>query len=147
MILKKMYLGDNLLKENGAKLIFYSLKKNRSLVHLSMNDNLLSDKGVEHVFQLKSNKTLIKLNLTNNKFGFKGSKFIAQLLTNFDKKHEEFLNFPLTDDTSIRLGKVLKNESFIKNINISKNSLCDFLIYFLSLTNIYLFNFIIILKL
>lgn len=86
--LKYLYLGNNDIDKDGAKIIADELIC-KSLTDLHLDANNIGDEGVKYITEsLYVNKSLTRLYLGSNNIGNKGAEYIANML-----KINKFLRF------------------------------------------------------
>lgn len=79
--LRRLYLSNCQMTDDGIKCIADALKHNGSLEHLSLRNNRITDVGVAYISEmLKINISLSQLHLANNNITNNGANMIYQVL-------------------------------------------------------------------
>lgn len=85
--IKRLYIGQNNLHDEGAKVIAECLNVANNLIHLDISSNNISPLGLEPILNnLYNNNTLVSLNLSSpdrsrrNKLGVRGAEMVRNLL-------------------------------------------------------------------
>ena len=119
------HLGIYNSKNLNLKQICESLKKNKSLEELLIQECSINDEEVKHLREmLKENNTLKSLNLSKNYIGYKGAKYLSQsLFINQSLKSLCLSGNYLGDKGIEHLSNSLKHNQSIENLYITYNAI------------------------
>lgn len=130
--------GQNVLERTvtgGASLVYgadaahqlaQSLKRNRALQVLKLEENLLGNEGCEAIVEaLKENTTLTDLTLQRNEIGDKGIKVVAKILLdhNISLSRLDLQENAITDEGADALCRSLERNTTLAEINLRANLL------------------------
>ncbi|NXE86448.1 LRC34 protein, partial [Menura novaehollandiae] len=129
--LRYLNLMFNDIGTSGAELIAGALHRNESLVHLRMTGNKIGNQGgMFFASMLKINSTLEKLDLGDCDVGLQCLIAIAIALTQNKSLKAINLNRPLLsvqeDETTVRIAQMLKNNSSLVELHLSKHEMKNF---------------------
>ncbi|NWI52757.1 LRC34 protein, partial [Calyptomena viridis] len=129
--LRYLNLMFNDIGTNGAELIAGALHRNESLVHIKMTGNKIGNQGgMFFASMLQINSTLEKLDLGDCDLGLKCLIAIAVALTQNKSLKAINLNRPLLysqeEETTVHLAQMLKNNSSLVELHLSKHEMKNF---------------------
>jgi len=116
--LERLYISHNMIGDDGAKALAQSLSGNHNskLRELCLGFNCITDAGVEHLANmLASNKTLTHLLLAKNEISDHGLHLLADVITNTNKTLQvlalEWNTFRNDSSVDILTNMLNKNQS------------------------------------
>ena len=123
--LKRLYLYNNKISDEGAKLLANALKKNNTLEGLDLSENNIGDDGARCIAEvLAVNKTLQWIHLGNNNIGDKGAESIATSLVVNRGIGEIYLNDNnIGDKGAKKLQDTLECNHLIKTFSLGWNNI------------------------
>lgn len=85
----RLNLRENMLRDNGMRILAQAISKNQSIVHLDICQSMLTPKGFKKLFKaMLKNESITSIDIGNpgntnrNRIGDKGTKALVELLTN-----------------------------------------------------------------
>jgi hypothetical protein len=115
----------------GALLISNSLRHNKTLIELSLGNNLIGDEGACIIaLSLKENNTLEILNLENNGIGNRGVKAIVELglMQNKMIQYLVLSENPITDGGAKSLLHCIRDTSSLANLYVCNHTLLSIIL-------------------
>lgn len=130
---------NNLINDNAAKSIGYTLQINQTLISLDLSDNQIGNAGARDIGDgLTKNNTLKVLNLFGNRFTNVGLSFIATALektqtlesldigdNSYDNIGVQYISEALQKNTSLKILKMAKNKIDYQGFEYFANTLCS----------------------
>ncbi|NXK94407.1 LRC34 protein, partial [Formicarius rufipectus] len=129
--LQYLNLMFNDIGTSGAELIAGALYRNRSLVYMRMTGNKIGNQGgMFFASMLQINSTLEKLDLGDCDLGLQCLIAIATALTQNKSLKAINLNRPLLfsqeEETTVHIARMLKNNSSLVELHLSKHEMKNF---------------------
>ncbi|CAF1065692.1 unnamed protein product [Rotaria magnacalcarata] len=123
-----IYLGNNNIKSEGARILANELSENASLSGIYLGNNPIGDEGVKHLAQALASQKRISvltiLNIGNTYIGDDGARYLAQMLrVNASLTDINLWKNNLSDHGVILLAQALIQnfQSKLTNLNLSYN--------------------------
>lgn len=144
--LTELNLYNNNIGDTGARSIAHALTKNTTLIDLNLSNNCIGDIGAQQFgAALEINKTLTELNLNQNEISHVGVQALGKgisindtlkkiklngdiPLLQFRNKKNKNIDFALkgyTDLDTIIIATMLHENTILRNLNLSSNSIGD----------------------
>ena len=121
--LEQLYLSDNGLK-SSASIILQALKDNSQLKSLNLNNNNMSGKVVEDLADvIRNNSVLEQLCLSDNDFKLSAIVILKALKNVYKLKILNLNNNNMTTKIVQHLANVIKNNACLKQLFLSNNDL------------------------
>ncbi|CAF1231299.1 unnamed protein product [Rotaria sordida] len=123
---EELYLGWEKLTDADMKIIaYYTIRKNETLITLSLWNNQMEALGAKHLAHaLRNNTTLTTLYLYNNQIGDKGTKHLAHALQNNTTLTTLYLyNNQIGDNGAEHLAHVLRSNTTLTTLNVGYNQI------------------------
>ncbi|XP_072133528.1 uncharacterized protein [Mobula birostris] len=122
-------LNNNKLEDSGVKLVSAALKKSRcKLQELRLRNVGLTDSGAKDLAStLRTNRSLMELNLNDNKLGDSGVKLVSAALKKAKCKIQKLWlrDVGLTDSGAKDLASALSSNPSLTELNLGANKLGD----------------------
>ncbi|XP_072133414.1 uncharacterized protein [Mobula birostris] len=122
-------LNNNKLEDSGVKLVSAALKKSRcKLQELQLRNVGLTDSGAKDLAStLRTNRSLMELNLNDNKLGDSGVKLVSAALKKAKCKIQKLWlrDVGLTDSGAKDLASALSSNPSLTELNLGANKLGD----------------------
>jgi len=123
----KLYLFENKIGDEGAKVIGEALRTNITLTKLYLSENEIGDEGAKVIGEaLRINKTLTELDLSKNKIGYEGAKVIYEALRANTTLTELYLyRNKIGDEGAKVIGEALRTNRTLTELHLSENEIGD----------------------
>jgi len=125
--LVELNLMDNIIDDDGAKMIADALKINQSLEALGLSWNNIGDCGTKMIANaLKFNQSLELLNLGGNKIGDVGATMIAEVLkVNHSLRSLDLISNKIGDDGAKEIAGALKINVELRSLYLINNKILN----------------------
>lgn len=125
--LKKLYINDSFIFDEGIKHLTNNFKYHPNLTHLDLSSNQIKFEGAKYLGDfLAHNSSLSTIYLSYNQIGEVGAKFLFMGISKNSSLKKIYIRSNAIKDDGLKIiSSLLQNNNILESINIGDNEISD----------------------